>query len=322
MTLGKKLALLRKQASMTQQQLGERLNLSAQAVSKWENDLAEPDLTTLRALANIYKVSIDEILNVDIDNSGAKSTVDAEQVAAAVKETLDEQKKAEPQTLGFCKRCGVAINEDNLGAKEPFMKCKKCLAIERVEAVKRKEEEVRKKEAEIRAKKAEAADKAARFAKRQDAIRWQRTKSFIWAGIGAALFLAISLIVPFSVYDFPPLVITLIGTCVVFMFISMLFFDTPVTSVVSYMCSASIKWPGLIFTFDFDGFAWLIKMKILFAVLGFIFGTICSILGIILGLIISPFVFPYIMVKFHRDIRDGVVGDYIEDAYEIEAQTK
>ena len=40
MTLGKKLSSYRKIAGLTQQQLGEHLNLSAQAISKWENDLA------------------------------------------------------------------------------------------------------------------------------------------------------------------------------------------------------------------------------------------------------------------------------------------
>ena len=63
MTLGKKLSCYRKLAGMTQQQLGAHLNLSAQAISKWEKDLTEPDLSTLRALAELYKVTVDELLD-------------------------------------------------------------------------------------------------------------------------------------------------------------------------------------------------------------------------------------------------------------------
>ena len=67
MTLGRKLAGYRKLAGFTQQQLGEHLNLSAQAISKWEKDLTEPDLATLRVLAELYKVTVDELLDL---NSG------------------------------------------------------------------------------------------------------------------------------------------------------------------------------------------------------------------------------------------------------------
>lgn len=47
MTYGQKIAQLRKISNMTQAKLGELLNVSAQAVSKWEHDIAEPDLATI-----------------------------------------------------------------------------------------------------------------------------------------------------------------------------------------------------------------------------------------------------------------------------------
>ena len=65
MTIGQKLAGYRKLSGMTQQQLGDYLNISAQAISKWEKDLSEPALATLRVLADLYKVSIDELLNLE-----------------------------------------------------------------------------------------------------------------------------------------------------------------------------------------------------------------------------------------------------------------
>ncbi len=64
MTNGERLAFYRKKNVMTQQQLGERLNVSAQAVSKWENDQSEPDIATLCKLAEIYQISVNELLGV------------------------------------------------------------------------------------------------------------------------------------------------------------------------------------------------------------------------------------------------------------------
>ena len=63
MTLGKWLLMLRKKNYYTQQALGEKLNISAQAISKWENDLSEPDLATLKKLAELYNISVSEIID-------------------------------------------------------------------------------------------------------------------------------------------------------------------------------------------------------------------------------------------------------------------
>lgn len=63
MSLGKKLASLRKSSNLTQEALGKQLDMSAQAVSKWENDLSEPDMATLKKLASIYNVPIAEFFD-------------------------------------------------------------------------------------------------------------------------------------------------------------------------------------------------------------------------------------------------------------------
>ena len=47
-TLGKRIAYHRKRLGMTQEQLAQRVGVSAQAVSKWENNLSCPDITILR----------------------------------------------------------------------------------------------------------------------------------------------------------------------------------------------------------------------------------------------------------------------------------
>ncbi len=64
-TLGKRIAAHRKRLGLTQDRLAELLGLSAQAVSKWENDQSCPDITMLPKLAQIFGVSVDELLGME-----------------------------------------------------------------------------------------------------------------------------------------------------------------------------------------------------------------------------------------------------------------
>lgn len=61
-TIGKRIAQLRKESGLTQEQLAEKLGVTAQAVSKWENDAACPDISLLPLLADIFGVSVDFLL--------------------------------------------------------------------------------------------------------------------------------------------------------------------------------------------------------------------------------------------------------------------
>ena len=64
MKLGKKIRQLRFKARLTQEQLAEKLCISPQAVSKWENDAAMPDIATLPLLAEVFGVSIDDLFDL------------------------------------------------------------------------------------------------------------------------------------------------------------------------------------------------------------------------------------------------------------------
>lgn len=64
-TLGKRIAENRKRLKLTQDQLAEQLGITAQAISKWENDLSCPDITMLPKLAEIFGITTDELLGVE-----------------------------------------------------------------------------------------------------------------------------------------------------------------------------------------------------------------------------------------------------------------
>ena len=63
-TLGRMIASLRKERGMTQLELAERMGVTDKAVSKWERDLSCPSVETLPKLAELFRVSVDELMQV------------------------------------------------------------------------------------------------------------------------------------------------------------------------------------------------------------------------------------------------------------------
>ena len=80
-TLGRRIARLRLAKTATQERLAKELNVSPQAVSKWENDINYPDISLLPDLARFLGVSVDELL------SGASAST---QESAAAQESAAE----------------------------------------------------------------------------------------------------------------------------------------------------------------------------------------------------------------------------------------
>ena len=68
MNLGNKIRELRRANNLTQEQLAATLNISAQAVSKWEMGASYPDMTMIPTLAVLFKVSLDELFDFDVKN--------------------------------------------------------------------------------------------------------------------------------------------------------------------------------------------------------------------------------------------------------------
>ena len=70
--IGNKIKTLRKQRGVTQEQLAEAIGISFQAVSKWENDIALPDITLAPALASYFGVSMDELFDYNLRETEEK----------------------------------------------------------------------------------------------------------------------------------------------------------------------------------------------------------------------------------------------------------
>ena len=66
MSLGEKIKSMRQQASLSQEQLAEKLNVSRQAITKWETGKGIPDIANLIAISDEFNISLDELIKDDI----------------------------------------------------------------------------------------------------------------------------------------------------------------------------------------------------------------------------------------------------------------
>ena len=67
MEIGKKLKEARLNRDLTQEVIAEKLNVSRQTISNWENEKSYPDIISVIALSDLYSVSLDELLKGDQD---------------------------------------------------------------------------------------------------------------------------------------------------------------------------------------------------------------------------------------------------------------
>lgn len=85
--IAKYLQFLRKSHNYTQEELAGRLDISRQAVSKWETGITMPDLDTLLKISKLYHITINEILEPDIQ---PERITDFEQIFIIPQEELRE----------------------------------------------------------------------------------------------------------------------------------------------------------------------------------------------------------------------------------------
>ncbi len=96
---------LRKEKKLTQKELGEKLNITDKAISKWERGLSFPDIAVLKDLAEFFEIDISELLNGE---RGKKQEIDIEkaiQEAIENYKNIEEKKKEKVQKVK--KRIGV-----------------------------------------------------------------------------------------------------------------------------------------------------------------------------------------------------------------------
>ena len=158
MNNGEKIASLRKAKGMTQAELGTELNVTFQAVSKWERGESYPDFDTMSRLAKLFGVPLSYFEN-DENGETAATAESAQEPAPA---------PAPKVMLGVCKECGKTVYEGEEATTEPALVCKKCVERKKVEA---------KRAAEEADKRRKAAEQA-----KLDETHKIRNRGLIWSG--------------------------------------------------------------------------------------------------------------------------------------------
>lgn len=93
MTFGEKLKVLRIKNSLSQEQLAQKLSISRQAVSKWEQDAVLPDMYNLVQISKMFHVSLDELMNNDVSLKYHQP----EKVVVNPAPAIDDNKKKEEE---------------------------------------------------------------------------------------------------------------------------------------------------------------------------------------------------------------------------------
>ena len=81
MNLGNKIAGLRKKNNLSQEELGELVGVTRQTISKWELEETTPDIRQAKELSKIFKVSLDELVDNDINNILVEKVSNTEKLA-------------------------------------------------------------------------------------------------------------------------------------------------------------------------------------------------------------------------------------------------
>ena len=121
--LGQKITELRKKNNLTQSELGEKLNVTSQAVSKWENNLSEPDLDTTKKLCEIFGISMNELIGLEPPTPVQPAPTPTPTPAPASDNKTESAEPAQSKIiLGYCTVCNKAVshneykvNEDGVG---------------------------------------------------------------------------------------------------------------------------------------------------------------------------------------------------------------
>ncbi len=101
MNLGNNLFQARKKAGLSQESVAEKLGVSRQTISKWETDETIPDIYQSKKLAKLYNLTLDELIDFDID---------IKEIEEIIKNTNEEKESKINWTNAWSKKYPVLKN--------------------------------------------------------------------------------------------------------------------------------------------------------------------------------------------------------------------
>lgn len=303
---GKKIAELRLAKNMTQAQLGKELNVTAQAVSKWEKGASEPDLNTIKSICEIFGITADEFFGGISHKQNAEETETAE----------DESAFTDAARLGENELCGEKTDGDDSGETDeqtknlpvdksevkrvPIEICSRCGK----NLYSNAEFEIREKYVDphrlefVNPREVVCSDCLAKEKIDNKKAELTKDKDNVWRGlvfggfVGAVAAIIIAVV---AANYFSTLELVLLAAAVGyggFAFTAQCFYSDFLIDMLLFFCR-SLKFPAIIFSFDLDGIAFLIGLKILFAIVGALFSITVFLFGLCLCLAVAAVTFPF-----------------------------
>ena len=104
MSLGNNLFQARKKVGLSQETVAEKLGVSRQTVSKWETDETVPDIYQAKKLAKLYNLTLDELIELDID---------VKEIEEIIKNTNEEKESKINWTNAWSKKYPVLATYQN-----------------------------------------------------------------------------------------------------------------------------------------------------------------------------------------------------------------
>ena len=104
MSLGNNLFQARKKAGLSQEAVAEKLGVSRQTISKWETDETVPDIYQAKKLAKLYNLTLDELIEFDID---------VKEIEEVIKNTNEEKEAKINWTNAWSKKYPVLSTYQN-----------------------------------------------------------------------------------------------------------------------------------------------------------------------------------------------------------------
>lgn len=242
----------RKLNNLTQSQLAEQLFVSPQAVSKWEKNQSEPDLSTIKNIAAIFNLTLDQFFE--------------EEKEITIIET-DEV------SMENCIVCQTPYAQIDLSSTDDGKVCHTC----KKELEKEKQffldfEQTRPSKVTVTSLKG----------KLPFYIGWGAGLVFLIFGI-IAFFLSSE---PTDIFEYFYGVI--FTSFILVSFLTLMLYDSWLRNFFLGFAGATINMPGIIFELSIDGLIGLIITKIFFGLIALSFTLIVFLLGFMLALIISP----------------------------------
>ena len=300
MTFGQKLKKLRTEKNLTQKDLADQLHVTFQTVSKWESDINEPDFSTLKEIAKLLDCSIEYLFSED-EQPVEEPQQEVVEATPAPVEQVTKTIIIHQKEMHVCEKCQKDIPEDDLAMEQICTR----------HASRGRSAEYRQgyyhKEclAEIQKQREEAAARA-----RAEKARVGKRRCFGWGIAGGVVALGISLAVFITHPEICGIALgvlfsVLIGYAI-FAMLYCIISGSYIGEVFVWCASASIKFPGLIFSWDLDGIIWVICMKIFFSICAFLFGLLALGFAIGFSATLGFFSFPFVLIhNIHTDYEDA-----------------